>query len=147
MPKRILEAATPEERGKVRRGLGTLRELTVQPSTRKRYDKALQQIFAFLKHEGLDPPTSRARMDLIFCDYLEELWATGKGRAQACDTLAGLQDSQPSLRHHLPGAWRLLRTRKQMRYRLGRLHCLNILFGLWQAGHFSTSGPLSRFPF
>ena len=49
-------------------------------------------------------------MDPIVCDYLEELWATGKGRAQACDTLAGLQDSQPSLRHHLPGAWRLLRT-------------------------------------
>ena len=110
MPKRILEAATPEERGRVRRGLGTLRELTVQPSTRKRYDKALQEFFNFLKHEGLDLPTSRAKMDPIVCDYLEELWATGKGRAQACDTLAGLQDSQPSLRHHLPGAWRLLRT-------------------------------------
>ena len=47
MPKRILEAATPEERGKVRRGLGTLRELTVQPSTRKRYDKALQEFLPF----------------------------------------------------------------------------------------------------
>ena len=61
MPKRILEAATPEERGKVRRGLGTLRELTVQPSTRKRYDKALQQIFAFLKHAAeLIAPTTES---------------------------------------------------------------------------------------
>eukprot|EP00435_Cladocopium_sp_Y103_P018568 s1259_g4.t1 len=32
------------------------------------------------------------------------------GRGQAADTLAGLQDLQPDLRHHLPGAWRLLKT-------------------------------------
>ena len=29
---------------------------------------------------------------------------------QANDTVAGLQDLQPSLRNHLPGAWRLLKT-------------------------------------
>ena len=110
MPKRILEAATPEERGKIRRGMGTLRQLTVQPSTRKRYDKALQEFFTFLRHEGLDLPTNKQKVDPLVCDYLEELWATGKGRGQACDTLAGLQDSQPSLRGAMPGAWRLLRT-------------------------------------
>ena len=80
MPKRILEAATPEERGKIRRGMGTLRQLTVQPSTRKRYDKALQEFFTFLRHEGLDLPTNKQKVDPLVCDYLEELWATGKGR-------------------------------------------------------------------
>eukprot|EP00438_Fugacium_kawagutii_P036234 Skav234091 [mRNA] locus=scaffold212:164975:165838:- [translate_table: standard] len=49
-------------------------------------------------------------MDLLLCDYLEHLWSSGAGRAQACDTLAGVQDIQPGLRNHLPGAWRLLRT-------------------------------------
>ena len=49
-------------------------------------------------------------MDPLFCEYLEHLWATGAGRAQASDTLAGVQDLQPSLRNHLPGAWRLLKT-------------------------------------
>lgn len=49
-------------------------------------------------------------MDLLLCDYVEHLWSTGAGRAQACDTLAGLRDIQPGLRNNLPGAWRLLRT-------------------------------------
>eukprot|EP00435_Cladocopium_sp_Y103_P018121 s4303_g4.t1 len=48
-------------------------------------------------------------MDSLVCDYLEHLWSSGAGRALACDTLAGLQDYQPNLRNHLPGAWRLLR--------------------------------------
>ena len=110
MPKRHLEAATEEARGKIRRQLGTLRQLTVQPSTRKRYDKALQGFFSFLTSEGLDLPTDKRLLDPIVCDYLETLWFEGKGRAQACDTLAALQDSQPGLRNNLPGAWRLLRT-------------------------------------
>ena len=110
MPKRHLEAATAEERGKIRRRLGTLRQLTVQPSTRKRYDKALQGFFSFLTAEGLDLPKDKRQLDPIVCDYLETLWFEGKGRAQACDTLAALQDSQPGLRNNLPGAWRLLRT-------------------------------------
>ena len=49
-------------------------------------------------------------MDPLLCEYLEHLWSSGAGRAQACDTLAGIQDIQPNLRHELPGAWRLLKT-------------------------------------
>lgn len=49
-------------------------------------------------------------MDPLVCDYLEHLWASGKGRGLACDTLAGLQDLQPNLRGSLPGVWRLLKT-------------------------------------
>ena len=139
MPKRILEAATPEERGKVRRGLGTLRELTVRPGTRKRYDEALQEFFSFLKQEGLDLPTSRAKMDPIVCDYLEELWATGKGRAQACDTLAGLQDSQPSLTPHAGS----LEAPSDIRAPPLPEHIVWAMAG-WAL---FTSGPLSLFPF
>lgn len=47
--KRILEALEPQERAKQRRKLGTLRELTVQPLTRQRYNKAVDQFLAFLK--------------------------------------------------------------------------------------------------
>lgn len=54
MPKRkILEGADPSERAKMRRELGTLKSLTVQPATRRRYDKASEQFFSFLKTEGL----------------------------------------------------------------------------------------------
>eukprot|EP00438_Fugacium_kawagutii_P032620 Skav203451 [mRNA] locus=scaffold2237:7330:11377:- [translate_table: standard] len=49
-------------------------------------------------------------MDAVLCDYLEHLWSSGSGRAQACDTIAGVQDIQPNLRNQLPGSWRLLKT-------------------------------------
>ena len=107
--KRLLEAERPEERARQRQQLGTLRHLTVQPATRKRYSQATDAFLTFLRHENLVIPQSKTQVDPILCDYLEHLWATGAGRALACDTLAGLQDLQPNLRNHLPGAWRLLR--------------------------------------
>ena len=57
--------------------------------------------------------TKQSAMDPLLCEYLEHLWSSGAGRAQACDTLAGLQDIQPNLRNRIPGAWRLLKTRAQ----------------------------------
>ena len=108
--KRVLEAHDPEERAKQRRKLGTLRELTVQPATRRRYDLATNGFLAFLRNEGLQLPTVKTLVDPLVCDYLEHLWSSGAGRGLACDTLAGLQDLQPNLRNCLPGAWRLLKT-------------------------------------
>lgn len=111
MPKRkILEGAEASERARQRQTLGKLSDLTVQPATRKRYAKATKGFFNFLQAEGLTIPTKRDQFDLLVCDYLEHLWSTGIGRGQANDTVAGLQDLQPNLRHHLPGAWRLLKT-------------------------------------
>ena len=110
MPQRILEGGTEQERAKMRKQLGSLKGLTVQPSTRKRYDKAVDGFLQFLKSENLHLPTDKRRLDPLVCDYLEHLWSTGKGRGLACDTLAGLQDIQPGLRNHMPAAWRLLRT-------------------------------------
>lgn len=111
MPKRkILEGADPSERAKMRRELGTLKSLTVQPATKRRYDKASEQFFSFLKTEGLLLPTRKDQLDPLVCEYVEHLWATGAGRGQANDTVAALQNLQPSLRGHLTGAWRLLKT-------------------------------------
>ena len=107
--KRVLEATTPEDRAKQRQKLGTLRELTVQPSTRKRYTKATDAFLQFLRKEDLVLPRNTVDMDPLLCDYLEHLWASGAGRALASDTLAGIQDMQPNLKNHLPGAWRLLK--------------------------------------
>ena len=111
MPKRkILEASLPDERAKQRRALGTLRDLTVQPATRRRYDKALDSFFVFLRTNQLELPSKKSALDPLVCDYVEHLWSTGMGRAQANDTVAALQDTQPGLRGNLPGAWRLLKT-------------------------------------
>ena len=108
--KRVLEAQKPEDRAVQRQRLGTLRQLTVQPATRRRYTAATDAFLKFLRDEKIVLPTDKFAMDPLLCDYLEHLWASGAGRGQACDTLAGLQDLQPNLRSHLPGAWRLLKT-------------------------------------
>ena len=110
MPKRILEGGTERERAKMRQKLGSLKQLTVQPATRKRYDLAVDAFLTFLKTEHLTLPKEKKKLDPLVCDYLEHLWFIGKGRGLACDTLAGLQDMQPGLRNNLPAAWRLLRT-------------------------------------
>ena len=108
--KRILEAPRPSDRAKQRQKLGTLRDLTVQPATKRRYSLAVDAFFSFLREEGQALPHDKSLLDPLVCDFLEHLWSSGAGRAQACDTLAGLQDLQPSVKGHLPGAWRLLKT-------------------------------------
>ena len=108
--KRVLEAALPQDRAAQRRRLGSLKELTVQPATKKRYSMATQGFFSYLDQAGLELPRNKSKLDGLVSDYIDYLWGTGAGRAQACDTLAGLQDLQPDLRNHLPGAWRLLKT-------------------------------------
>ena len=109
MPKRFLEGTTVAQRKKQRQTLGTLRNLTVQPATRQRYQKAVDHFLHFLRGERIPLPTCRDAMDPLVCDYLEHLWASGAGRAQASDCLAGLQNETPGLRGRMPGAWRLLK--------------------------------------
>ena len=111
MPKRkVFEASQPQERAKQRQALGSLRDLTVQPATRRRYDNARTAFFTFLADNELSLPTQKSKLDPLVCDYIEHLWSSGAGRALANDTVAALQDAQPSVRGHLQGAWRLLKT-------------------------------------
>ena len=110
MPKRLFEGASQEERAKQRRKLGPLRSLTVQPSTRSRYTKAVNGFLEFLRFNGHSLPRERDHMDVLVCEYVEHLWSSGAGRAVASDTVAGLQDVTPKLRGCLPGSWRLLKT-------------------------------------
>ena len=105
-----LEGRSQQERQKVRKQMGTLRSLTIQPRTRVRYDRAKAKFYDFLNQNSLDLPTNKHLLDPILCDYLEFLWASGEGRGLASDTLASLQDTSPSLRGAIPGAWRLLKT-------------------------------------
>ena len=110
MGKRILEGSTPTERANKRRSLGTLRQLTVQPSTKARYQKAIDTFLSFLHTNSLALPSKRENLDPLVCDFLESLWANGQGRALGSDCVAGLQDMDPKIRGHLHGAWRLLKT-------------------------------------
>ena len=109
MPKRHLEGSTQSERAKQRQRLGPLRGLTVQAATRARYNSAIDQFLQFLDTNNLTLPKQRQHLDSLVCEFLEYLWAQGFGRARASDTIAGLQNQDPKLRGHLPGAWRLLK--------------------------------------
>ena len=105
-----MEGRDQHSRAQQRKKLGTLRDLTVQPSTRKRYDSALTKFFSWLRENRLKLPAQKDRLDNILSDYLEFLWSSGEGRALASDTLASIQDKQPSVRGSLSGSWRLLKT-------------------------------------
>ena len=105
-----VEGRTREERVKVRKALGKLSQLTVQPPTRKRYDNALGELSAFLRQEKLCLPTKRMELDALLSDYIEHLWSSGAGRTLASDTLAAVQDKQPQVKGCLQGSWRLLKT-------------------------------------
>jgi len=109
----MLEGRSKEERINKRRQLGSLRSLTVQPSTKKRYDAALNKFFDFLKFENISLPKQRVQMDGLLSEYIEHLWSSGEGRALASDTVAGLQDLEPHLKGGLPTVWRLLKVWNQ----------------------------------
>eukprot|EP00438_Fugacium_kawagutii_P005555 Skav232226 [mRNA] locus=scaffold286:249647:254238:- [translate_table: standard] len=107
--KKHLEGRSKQDRKKVRKELGSLKNLTVQPRTRARYNAAKAKFYAFLRDNHLTLPTKRVAMDSLLSEYLEHLWSQGEGRALASDTLASLQDTDPHLRGCIPGAWRLLK--------------------------------------
>ena len=104
-----VEGCSQVERKKRRAELGTLHSLTVQPKTRARYEKALEQFWAFLRRENLPFPRGTHDLDRVLCIYVEHLWSEGFGRALAADTVAGIQDAQPNVRKQLPATWRLLK--------------------------------------
>ena len=104
-----VEGKTAKERQQIRGELGSLRELTVQPKTRQRYDKALELFWAYLREEGLSLPRQASQMDVLMSNYIEHLWESGAGRALASDSVAAVQDADPQIRRQLQGTWRLLK--------------------------------------
>ena len=99
-----------EERKKVRKSLGTLKSLTVQPRTKARYTESLQLFFSYLERENLVLPKKRDKLDDLCSDYIEYLWSEGEGRAMANTFLAAIQDHDPKVKGWLPSSWRLLKT-------------------------------------
>ena len=106
---KVLEVRSKEDRKKVRKTLGTLKSLTVQPRTKQRYQEGLKLFFTYLKNEQLELPKQRDKMDDLCSDYLEHLWGEGEGRACASNFLAALQDFDPKLKGALPSSWRLMK--------------------------------------
>ena len=107
--KKVVEGRSKQQRQQVRKSLGKLKDLTVQPRTRQRYDHSLRQFLDWLTREGLSLPKKASQMDHLVSDYLEFLWASGEGKSVANNALAALQDYDPNLKKKLPGSWRLMK--------------------------------------
>ena len=107
---KVAEGHTKEDRKKVRKTLGTLKSLTVQPVTKQRYQASLNQFYDHLQREGISLPKRRDSLDAVVSDYIEHLWSEGEGRSVASNLLAGLQDLDPHLKGHLQTSWRLMKT-------------------------------------
>lgn len=107
---KILRGQTKQSRKQLRKQLGTLKSLTVQPKTRERYSGSMTQFWDYLAKAGIELPRQRDAMDALVSDYLEFLWGEGEGRAMASTFLAALQDFDPKLKGRLPLSWRLLKT-------------------------------------
>ena len=71
--KKHLEGRSKQQRQRVRKQLGPLKNLTIQPRTRARYDKAKQKFYHFLDTNSLSLPRERSQLDFLLCDYLEHL--------------------------------------------------------------------------
>ena len=107
---KVLKSQTKQGRKELRKQLGTLKSLTVQPKTRERYSVSMTQFWDYLATAQIELPRRREAMDALVSDYLEFLWGEGEGRARASTFLAALQDFDPKLKNQLPMSWRLMKT-------------------------------------
>ena len=67
--KKIVEGRSKQQRKAVRKNLGKLKDLTVQPRTKQRYELCLQQFFDWLTGDGLTLPKRVTDADLLVSDY------------------------------------------------------------------------------
>ena len=103
----MMAGVTREARKTARKALGKLRDLTIAPKTRVRYDKAIKAFFHWSELCGIDAFGNNAAVVDCVEEYIEMCWQEGEARATACDCLSGLQFFVPDMRGRLLGAWRL----------------------------------------
>ena len=96
-----------QARKAARQRLGKLRDLTIAPKTRIRYDRAVGAFFKWCELAEVDQFEENAELIDLTEEFVEMAWEEGEPRATACDTLCGLQFYVPNLKGKLLGAWRL----------------------------------------
>ena len=101
------------EKKKARKKLGSLAELRIPPTTRKRYGFAVNKFFGFLERKNVDMPIAADMLDAELCEYVEECWENGDPRGWCMDLLSGIAKFEPSLKHGYPLARTFVETWKQ----------------------------------
>ena len=96
-----------------RQQLGKLKDLVVQPQTKRRYEDALKRFFEFLRWNRFKLPSKYDEVDRLAAMFVEQLWDEGDSKYLAQDTLSGLQHFEPQLKRRLLQSWRLIRAWRQ----------------------------------
>ena len=104
-PRVVLAGVTEAERRRRRKGL-RLRDFTIAPQTRLRYESAVGKVIPFLRQA----PAGSDSFDGVLCDYIELAWSRGESLGYIADMLSGLHFFMPHLRGTLREAWRLFKS-------------------------------------
>jgi len=102
-----MAGAARQARKDARKCLGSLRDLTIAPATKARYDNAVRMFLRWSELCKVEVFGSNAQLIGLIEDFVEMCWEEGEARSQACDSLSGLQFFIPELKGRLRGAWRL----------------------------------------
>ena len=102
---RSLEAVSKQSRAK----LGILTGNKISKARLVRYSRTAALFTAWIVEMGCREATSWDEMDVQACFWLEYLWAEGKPKTLAADSLFAIQHFLESKRR-LPGAWALWAT-------------------------------------
>ena len=108
--RQIVEGLEKSERKKRRAELGPLKSLVLPPATIARYEKAFRAFVQYLNLQKMDLSRTKTGLDHQLVDYLDFLWEDGESLSLAGDTLASVQNFQPSAKRNINQAWRMLKT-------------------------------------
>jgi len=99
----VTAGATREARKAARNALGGLRDLTIQPTTKIRYEKAVRTFMGWSDLCKVEVFASNAQLINVVEDFVEMCWQEGEPRALVSDCLSGLQFFIPDLKGRLVG--------------------------------------------
>ena len=100
-------------RGRVRRRIGKLQDLRVQPQTLINYHKALANFMRWMDACDIGMPSKFEEMDGILQEFIEECWESGDTNNVVGNTLSALTHETPNLKGLLKGSWALLKCWQQ----------------------------------
>lgn len=103
LPRAFLAGRTRADRQRQRAGT-RLRDFSITPKTRARYEAAVGRILPYLEAQP-----HLHHLDVVICDWIEWQWARGESVGVIADALSGLHFYWPEVRGHLRGAWRLFK--------------------------------------
>lgn len=103
-PRVLLAGRSNAERKRRRAGV-RLRDYTVTPSTRRRYEAAVARILPFLEQQS-----SLQDIDGVICDWVELQWTQGQPINLIADCLSGLHFYWPQLKGLIRHAWKMFRS-------------------------------------